>query len=207
MPGTETCPGVTKPEILERIRPPANTVEDMARAPRPQFAGAVYHITANGNRGSAIVLDDVDPRRFVAILGFVASSCGWQCHAVCVMTTHFHLLVTTPRANIAAGMHRLNGRYAQTFNERHGFAGHLFKARYHSVVVVDESHFFGTYRYIAQNPVEAGACRSPADWRWSSYAALVNGRTLLPGHCERILEHFGTGPAALRRLRRFVEGA
>jgi hypothetical protein len=31
----------------------------------------------------------------------------------------------------------------------------------------------GTFAYVANNPVEAGLCESPADWPWSSYAATV----------------------------------
>jgi hypothetical protein len=30
-------------------------------------------------------------------------------------------------------------------------------------------------RYIALNPVEAGLCADARDWRWSSYALLVEG--------------------------------
>jgi hypothetical protein len=27
--------------------------------------------------------------------------------------------------------------------------------------------------YITENPVAAGLCKDPADWRWSSHAALA----------------------------------
>ena len=29
------------------------------------------------------------------------------------------------------------------------------------------------YRYVMRNPVEAGLCRSPELWPWSSYAATI----------------------------------
>ena len=33
------------------------------------------------------------------------------------------------------GMHTLDGRHAQTFNDRHGRLGHLFQGRFHAQVV------------------------------------------------------------------------
>ena len=89
------------------------------------------------------------------------------------MTTHYHLLIVTPHADLAAGMHRLNWRYARSFNERHEARGHVFDSRYTSELVQTESHARNIARYIALNPVEAGVCRYPSEWRWSSYNATV----------------------------------
>ena len=97
--------------------------------------GALYHAGTRGIRRSRIFLADDDRLLFLAILGDVVRRFGWQCHAFCLMTNHYHLAVRTPDANIGDGMHRLNGLYAQVFNRRHGFAGHLFDARYWSRLV------------------------------------------------------------------------
>jgi hypothetical protein len=89
------------------------------------------------------------------------------------MGTHYHLIVQTPRVNLAAGMQMLNGRYAQRFNWRYRRRGHLFGGRFMSVHIQDETHLMAAHRYVARNPVRAGLCAAPADWRWSSYRALV----------------------------------
>jgi hypothetical protein len=70
-------------------------------------------------------------------------------------------------------MQRLNAMYAEWFNWRHGFSGHLFQGRFHSVLVETDSHFLETCRYVALNPVRAGVCDEPAEFRWSSYLATV----------------------------------
>lgn len=108
-----------------------------------------------------------------AIVGAVVSRCGWLCHAYCLMSNHFHLLVETPEPNLSAGMQRLGGCYAQSFNKRHGTVGHLFQGRYGARLVEDDAHFVVVVSYLAQNPVVAGACERPEDWRWSSFAATV----------------------------------
>ena len=41
------------------------------------------------------------------------SRSSWIRRALCLMGTHYHLLVETPEPNLSAGMHQLNGLYAQ----------------------------------------------------------------------------------------------
>jgi hypothetical protein len=60
----------------------------------------------------------------------------------------------------------LNGVYAQRFNRRHGRRGHLFGDRFWASVVEDD-HDVRAARYILLNPVRAGLCELPEEWRWS----------------------------------------
>lgn len=43
----------------------------MARPVRLEFAGALYHVTARGDRREAIFEDDVDREQFLDVLGQV----------------------------------------------------------------------------------------------------------------------------------------
>jgi hypothetical protein len=70
-------------------------------------------------------------------------------------------------------MQWLHGLYAQTFNERHGRSGHLFQGRYGSVRVKTDAQLWQLVRYLAINPVKAGLCEHPGDWRWSSNSAVA----------------------------------
>ena len=60
----------------------------MARPLRIEFAGALYHVTARGDRREAIYDDDEDRRAFLDILGAVVSDFNWVCHAWCLMSNH-----------------------------------------------------------------------------------------------------------------------
>jgi len=141
----------------------------MARAPRVQFAGGVYHVTARGNRRQAIYQDDDDRRRFLRIHDRVVRRYGWRIHAYCLMTNHFHLLIETPEANLSRGMQRLNSEYATYYNTRFALVGHLFQQRFVSRIIESEMYFHEVLRYIAFNPVRAGLCEHPAEWPWSSF--------------------------------------
>lgn len=145
----------------------------MPRPLRVQPAGAIFHITARGNRRQPIYLDELDYRRFLILLGEVAKRFGFRIHAYCLLPNHFHLLVELQGENLSAGMQYLNGQYAQYFNRRHGYDGHLFQGRFHSVFVQSEAHLLELYRYIVLNPVRAGLCRHPAQWPWSSFRAAL----------------------------------
>lgn len=145
----------------------------MPRPPREQLSNGIYHVFSRGNRRQVIFRADPDYALFVSLLGRVATRLGWLCHAYCLMPNHFHLVLTTPDANLSYGMQRLSGSYAQLFNEHHGVEGHLFQGRFHSVRIERNEHLLEVARYVVLNPVRARLCAHPGDWRWSSYRATV----------------------------------
>jgi putative transposase len=145
----------------------------MPRPPRPQFAGAVYHLIVHAVSSEPYFQRPSDRDILFWLLDGVVERFGWECSAYCFMTTHVHLLVETPMPNVSAGMQRLNGLYAQGFNRRYARRGHLVESRYRSVLVEDDRQLLAAARYIALNPLAAGACRNPEDWLWSSYRATA----------------------------------
>ncbi|HEY5479516.1 MAG TPA: transposase [Gaiellaceae bacterium] len=178
----------------------------MARSPRPQFAGGLYHVTTRGNRRQRIFLDRRDGDFFLTVLGVVVKRHGWRCHSYCLMPNHYHLLLETPEADIAAGMHRLNSRFAHWFNKRRDLTGHLFERRYRSVLVETDAHFLELVRYIALNPVRSGLCERPETWSWSSYAWLIGPEQNPLLTTERLVTAFATRRgSALTKLRAFVD--
>jgi len=81
----------------------------MARPLRIEFSGALYHVTSRGDRREAIFEDDEDRDTFLSTLGEVVERFNWVCHAYCLMTNHYHLVIETPNANLSRGMRQLNG--------------------------------------------------------------------------------------------------
>ena len=72
----------------------------MARKLRVQYQGAIYHVMSRGNGKAAIFRNDVDRRSFLQTLAEACAKTGWQVHAYCLMKTHFHLVLETPRPNL-----------------------------------------------------------------------------------------------------------
>jgi len=98
---------------------------------------------------------------------------NWMCHAYCLMTNHYHLLIETPDGNLSKGMRQLNGVFTQASNRRHGRCGHLFQGRFKGILVDKQPHLLELSRYVVLNPVRAGMVAATADWPWSSYRATI----------------------------------
>lgn len=145
----------------------------MSRPLRIEFAGALYHITSRGNARQDIYADDADRERFLAVLAEACEQYRWRCHAYCLMSNHYHLLVETLEATLSAGMKSVNGIYTQSYNCRHSRVGHLFQGRFKAILVERESYLLELARYIVLNPVRARMVRDASEWPWSSYRATA----------------------------------
>ena len=143
----------------------------MARPLRLEYPGAVYYVTARGNAGQEIFLNDEDREAFLETLSTVVERFHWIVHAYCLMTNHYHLLIETPEANLSRGMRQLNGVATQGFNRRHVRTGHVLEGRFKAILVEKGSHLLELARYVVQNPVRAKAVLHPRLWKWSSYRA------------------------------------
>jgi REP element-mobilizing transposase RayT len=145
----------------------------MARPPRLELAGGLYHVTARGNERRALYRDAEDRCRQLEVLASVVERFHWICLAYCQMGNHYHLLIRTPIPNLARGMRQLNGHYAQAFNARHRRSGHLFQGRYKAILVQDDAHAINAAAYTLRNPLAAKLCTHAELWPWSSYRATL----------------------------------
>jgi putative transposase len=156
--------------------------------------GGIHHVFARAVHAQDLFVDDVDRRRYLALLASAVSRHGWRCLQFCLMSNHVHLLLETPEPNLGAGMQRMHGDYGRVFNRRHGRAGHVFQGRYGSVLIDDDAQLWTVAAYIAANPVDAGLCRAPQDWPWSSDRAVSGAEEAPPWlDVERLLGHVGGG--------------
>ena len=178
----------------------------MARPLRIEYEGAVYHITSRGNARAEIFFDDDDRTLFLEICSKVVDRFNWSCHAYCLMSNHYHLLIETPSPNLSRGMQLLNGIYTQKFNRLHKRSGHVFQGRFKAILVEKESHLLELARYVVLNPVRANMVGSVGDWPWSNYLATC-GKVEAPEFLETdwTLSQFDAeGTRAIRAYRRFV---
>ena len=144
----------------------------MARKKRDQSEG-IRHIWCRGNRKQPIFVDDFDRERFMVLLAKVSKKLGWRCVAYCLMGNHVHLVIYVSADTISRGMQLLNGQYAQAFNRRHGYVGHLFQGRFSDSRVDDDAYSLQVGRYVVLNPVRAGMVGDAVEWTWSSHRAML----------------------------------
>lgn len=179
----------------------------MARPLRLQYPGAFYHITSRGNEGRAIFRTNRDREKFLSYLESAHERYGGIIHVYCLMENHYHLLLETPRGNLAQILHHINGAYTTYFNIKRRQSGHLFQGRYRGILVEKDSYGQELSRYIHLNPVRADLVETPAQYPWASYPFYI-GLKEKPSWVttEFILGYFGKdGVSARENYRRFVE--
>ena len=76
----------------------------MPRKLRHEYAGAIYHVMNREDRQEKIFRGKQDREIFLRTLAEACAKTGWQAHAWCLMSNHFHLVIETPEENLVAGM-------------------------------------------------------------------------------------------------------
>jgi REP element-mobilizing transposase RayT len=184
-----------------------STVAAVPRPPRQFDPELPYHVTIRGNDGRTIFADSGDAHFFLSLAERTFRRFEISCGAYCLMSTHYHLLVIEGCERLPAAMHLLNGGYARAWNRRRGREHHLFGRRYAAIRIETDEHLLNGHHYIAHNPVKAGLCRRPEQWRWSSYRSLIGRarpRDFVDVHAVLDLFHRDRS-TAMRLLREFVE--
>jgi hypothetical protein len=77
--------------------------------------------------------------------------------------------------NLSLFMKGLLQRFTRWFNKENGLRGTLWEERFHSVIVEGGLACRTMAAYIDLNPVRAGICKMPEDYRWSSYGEAIGG--------------------------------
>jgi putative transposase len=139
----------------------------MPRVPRNHLGDGFFHVTARGVGRAAIFRDELDYTDFRNRLIRIARRYSWTVHSYCLMPNHYHLIVDATQRDLSSGMHRLNGGYAQRFNQRYDRVGHVFQNRFTAYVIESEEHFERAVAYVHANPVKAGLCGQIAEWPWA----------------------------------------
>jgi putative transposase len=145
----------------------------MSRRKRLWFPGAMYHITARGNRKDVMFYEKDDYLYYLRLLGKAQTLYPFKLHSYCLMPNHIHLLIETEKHSPSTIIHYIHSLYARYFNNKHQLLGHLFEKRFDDKLIKDWKHMMDTSRYIHLNPVKAGLVKKPEKYPWSSYKAFI----------------------------------
>jgi len=178
----------------------------MVRPLRLNIENGLYHVTSRGNEKKKIYDTPGDKEAFLGILSKVVKRYGWLCHAYCLMSNHYHLMIETPKCNLSQGMRQLNGVYTQFYNFKHKRNGHLFQGRFKAILVEKEVYLLALIRYVVLNPVKAEICKFAGEYKWSSYNATA-GKVNKPEFLftDWILSQFDSmRAAAVKKYEQFI---
>ena len=112
----------------------------MARRPKVEYPGALYHVITRGNQRQRIFYDDQGRSNYLGLLKNQKEAHGFHVYAYVLMRNHVHMLIETGKVPLSRIMQRLSSAYTQYFNRRHKLSGHLFQGRYKAILCDKESY-------------------------------------------------------------------
>jgi REP element-mobilizing transposase RayT len=93
----------------------------------------------------------------------------YRLHAWTVMPNHVHVLATPrPEQSLSAILQAWKSFTARRANGILARDGSFWAPEYFDRAIRDKAHYSNALAYIAMNPVKAGLCGAPEDWRFSS---------------------------------------
>lgn len=163
----------------------ASGVAHMPRTAREKSESGIYHVMLRGINRQVIFQDDEDCEKYLQGLSECKTVSGFTLHAYCLMGNHLHLLIQEGKEPLEQVFKRIGVRYVYWYNWKYKRSGHLFQDRFKSEPVNGDAYFLTVLRYIYQNPVKAGLCKSAADYPWGSEST---GGRAFPVERTRALE-------------------
>jgi len=124
---------------------------------------------------------------FKFVLAVAAARYGVRVHAVCVMSNHFHLVVTDVRANLPAFSQLLDGVLAKAYNALYGrWENFWAPSSYSAVELVTPEDIVEKVAYSLANPASADLVEHGRQWPgvWSDPRSVggPGERVERPGH-------------------------
>ena len=148
----------------------------MARIGRFVVPDLPHHVTQRGNRRERVFFGDDDYALYRDLLHEACRREGVAVWTYCLMPNHVHLILTprTPEG-LGRALGKAHRRYSAFVNARMRVTGHLFQARFSSVVM-DEDHLMAAARHVALNPVRAKLVARPRIGAGRACAPISPGR-------------------------------
>lgn len=148
-------------------------------APRQVLRGTTYLVTRRcAQRRFLLRPSDITNGVFRYVLAVAARRFGIRVHAVCVLSNHFHLVVTDPDARLPAFEQFLDSLVARALNASLGrWESFWAPASYSAVALLSPQDILDKAAYVLANPVAAGLVRRGRDWPglWSAPEQIGSG--------------------------------
>lgn len=176
----------------------------MPRAKAIQQSDHPYHITARCiNREWFNLKMEKVWEIFCEELSAVNFTHSLQIHSFVLMSNHFHLIASTPEANISQAMHQFMNTSSRRLTRAGNRINQTFAGRHYKCILDDYKYFMNAYKYNYRNPVQASLCATVEEYPYSSLSIKLGlnktnlpllGDSLLSEDPEGILRWLNTAP-------------
>jgi REP element-mobilizing transposase RayT len=177
----------------------------MARRPRLEVEGGLYHLITRGVERRDIFHTADDYRKFLSLLAVQKEKLPFFLYAYCLMTNHVHLLIERMTDDVGRIMHRVLTGYTQYYNRKYRRSGHLLQGRHKAILCQSDPYTAELVRYIHLNPVRAKIVRKVENYPYTSHRSYMGLEPVGIVDVDPVLRRFGPRKALAReRYAKFV---
>lgn len=138
-----------------------------------------YHVTARSHNKEWFDLPMIDVWDiFSRYLYFITLAYGVRIHSFVLMNNHFHMLLTTPNANLSEAMNYLMREVSKSIGRESGNINQVFGGPYHWSMIRNRLYYEHAYKYVYRNPVEARICKRVESYAFSTLPGLLGSAHL-----------------------------
>lgn len=94
-------------------------------------------------------------------------------HSFVLMSNHFHLIASTPDANISTCMQQFMYRSSRRLTRAGNRINQTFAGRHYKCILHQSQYYLNAYKYNYRNPVTAGICARVEDYPYSTLPAVM----------------------------------
>jgi putative transposase len=106
-------------------------------------------------------------------LRFLSYAYDVKIHSFVLMSNHFHMLASTPQANLSESMWNFMGQTSRNLTFAGNRINQTYGQRYFRSVIKSQHYFRHAYKYVYANPVKAGFVSKAEDYQFSSLRGLL----------------------------------
>lgn len=153
----------------------------MPRIPRKYSKNLYYHhIIVQGLNREYIFSKEENIKKYIEIILNKLKNSHINILAYCIMNNHAHFLIySRSQAELSKFMQRINIAYSKYYNSKNTRIGYVFRDRYLSENILNQTQLFNCLCYIHYNPVKANIVNHISEYKYSSYNEFLGDKIIL----------------------------
>ena len=147
----------------------------MPRIARKDNETSFFHIIVQGINKEYIFDTSARMEKYIQLLKTNSKKENLEILAYCIMSNHAHILVYIENiSNMSKVMQKVNTVYAMLYNKDKKRVGYVFRDRYFTQPILNETQLFNCIVYIHNNPVSAKMVEKADKYKYSTYNQYIN---------------------------------
>jgi len=128
-----------------------------------------YHICARSNNRDwfTIPLSTIYDI-YAKVLEQTSENYKIKLHSFVLMSNHFHMLISTPQANLSTSMRYFMTESSRAIARTSSRINRIYGARYHWTILRNSEHYAHAFKYVYRNPIKARMTLKVEDYKWST---------------------------------------